>query len=72
MVDYGTLLHLRAQGFELGQRLRRSGIGLAAWTVKDEGREATLELLERLFGLGAETVITERPQDLAAYLASAA
>ncbi len=72
MVDYGTLLHMRSQGFELGERLRQSGIGLAAWTVKDEGKEATLELLSRLFGLGAETVITESARDLAHYLADAA
>ncbi len=72
MVDYGTLLHMRAQGFDLGARLRLSGVGLAAWTVNDDGRDATLDLLSTLFGLGAETVITERPWDLAAYLMNAA
>jgi glycerophosphoryl diester phosphodiesterase len=68
MVDWRTLFALDDAGCQLGHRLRRHGVALAAWTIKDQGREATLAKLHRLFRLGVETVITDHPRELGLYL----
>lgn len=67
MVDYGTLLHMRAKGFPLGDVLAARGVELAAWTVHDHGPESTSALLLDLFSLGTTTVITDYAEQLAAY-----
>lgn len=69
MVDWRTLFHIEELGVALGLELRRRGIALAAWTLRDEGETATVAKARRLFGLGAETVITDAPLALARYLA---
>lgn len=68
MVDYETLLHLDALGLRLGERLSAEGIRLAAWTVHDQGEEATSKLLDRLFALGAGVVITDDATRCARYV----
>lgn len=67
MVDYGTILSMADKGFELGHELAPHGVELAAWTLHDEGREATSALLRRLFELGTTTVITDDAPALASY-----
>jgi len=67
MVDYRTLLHIRALGFDLGTELRRHGVELAAWTIRDEGPQVTPDLLATLFSLGTTTVITDHAEQLAEY-----
>jgi glycerophosphoryl diester phosphodiesterase len=71
MVDRHTLLHLQASGLNLGTRLAAAGVELAAWTLRDEGEDATRTILDRLFSLGAGTIITSAPLALAGYLAGA-
>jgi glycerophosphoryl diester phosphodiesterase len=60
MVDIGTVLKIAELGVPLGERLRRNGCALAAWTLhaEDEGLAGTLK---RLFKTGVETVITDAP-----------
>ncbi len=61
MVDFGTVLKMGELGMNLGEALRRRGCALAAWTIhRDVARPR--ELLQRLFGLGVETVITDVPE----------
>jgi hypothetical protein len=69
MVDMQTLFHLAEFGCLLGEKLRERGVALAAWTIKDHGPGPTRALAERLFALGAETLITDAPLALARYLA---
>ncbi|MFN0096768.1 MAG: glycerophosphodiester phosphodiesterase [Dehalococcoidia bacterium] len=68
MVDYRTLLFMEANGLRLGERLRQDGVRLAAWTVHDEGPDATRSLLGKLFEIGAEVVITDDPPRCSQYL----
>ncbi|MFN8507800.1 MAG: hypothetical protein U0547_09570 [Dehalococcoidia bacterium] len=67
MVDYRTLLHMHALGFDLGIELGYHGVELAAWTIRDEGAEATRTLLAALFSLGTTTVITDYAEPLGEY-----
>jgi hypothetical protein len=68
MVDCATLRFFASRGLRLGERLHEDGVRLAAWTVHDEGREATRALLHELFALGADVVITDAVPACAAYL----
>jgi glycerophosphoryl diester phosphodiesterase len=68
MVDWRTLFLLEERGVRLGEVLAGHGVELAAWTIHDEGPEATLARLGRLFGLGATTVISDAPEALGRYL----
>ena len=67
MVDYQTLLHLRTMEFDLGHELAKRGVELAAWTIRDDGPDATKPLLAALFSLGTATVITDYAERLAEY-----
>jgi glycerophosphoryl diester phosphodiesterase len=68
MVDWRTLFHLQDLGCDLGLALRRRGVALAAWTLRDEGESETSRKAARLFALGAETVIAQAPARLGQYL----
>lgn len=68
MVDYATIRYLRALGLNLGEVLQARGVDLAAWTVKDEGRDSTGQLLQDLFALAVTTVISDAPVQLASYV----
>jgi glycerophosphoryl diester phosphodiesterase len=68
MVDFATIEKLATLGAGLGHILAGAGVELAAWTVKDNGRASTGELLGRLFDLGVTTVITDSPATLAGYV----
>ncbi len=69
MVDIATLRHLASQGWLLGEELHQRGIELAAWTMRDEGRETSRALLRELFDLGADTIITDDSAVLGGYAA---
>jgi hypothetical protein len=60
MVDIQTINHLGTLGMPLGRRLSEDGCSLAAWTLKEGTRERK-QCLAGLFGLGAETIITDVP-----------
>ena len=45
-------------------------MGLAAWTLRDWGREETLAQLEPVCAAGASTVITAEPATVLGYLES--
>ena len=72
MVDFWTLRHISGLGRDLGVELARHGIELAAWTLKDRGRQRTAPLLHNLFGVGVTTIITDSPAQLASYVAGGA
>jgi glycerophosphoryl diester phosphodiesterase len=69
MVDIQTLRYLASHGCPLGNELHGRGIELAAWTMRDEGRETSHALLRELFDLGADTIITDDSAVLGAYAA---
>lgn len=69
MVDIATVLRMADLGFELGHELGRRGIELSVWTMRDHGRETTVDLAQRLFGLGATTIIADDAHVIARYLA---
>ncbi len=70
MVDIATIQHLNSLGVPLGDTLQRHGIDLAAWTMRDEGRGPSSELLRALFSTGVTTVITDDAIKLAGYAAA--
>ncbi|HEY4669429.1 MAG TPA: glycerophosphodiester phosphodiesterase family protein [Tepidiformaceae bacterium] len=67
MVDSRTLLHIASLGVRVGELLASRGVALAAWTLRDEGAEASMAKLASLFDLGTTTVITDHPLLLAGY-----
>lgn len=66
MVDIATIEHLAQLGVPLGDVLAAHGVALAAWTFHGTEPEPG-ELLSRLFGAGARTVITDAPLAAAAH-----
>jgi glycerophosphoryl diester phosphodiesterase len=70
MVDIQTLRYLASHGCPLGNELHARGIELAAWTMRDEGRETSGALLRELFELGADTIITDDSAVLGGYAAA--
>jgi hypothetical protein len=70
MVDIPTVLHMAGLGFELGHELARRGMDLAAWTMRDQGRDTTAPLARRLLALGTTTIIADEPHVIAGYLSS--
>lgn len=70
MVDIRTLLHIASLGVRLGDLLEGRGVAIAAWTLQDEGPEASSAKLSSLFELGATTVITDHPLVLSGYARS--
>ena len=60
MVDIGTILEIASLGLALGDRLRSSGRSLAAWTLR-AGTPRSQQLVDQLFRLGVETIITDVP-----------
>jgi glycerophosphoryl diester phosphodiesterase len=70
MVDIDTVLHIASLGLPLGHALGEHGVQLAAWTLGDEGADASAALLRRLFEVGVTTVIADDAQSLAGYAAA--
>ena len=70
MVDVGTVRHMAGLGFALGDELAARGVGLAAWTLRDRGREETLAQLTAVCAAGGSTVITAEPATVLGYLDS--
>lgn len=68
MVDLHTLRHIEQLHVRLGHLLHERGIELAAWTLRDHGREATRDRMVELFELGADTVIADSAETVASYL----
>lgn len=58
MVDIETIFHFANLGIVLGDRLSARGVSLAAWTLRS-GEPAMRTVVERLFRLGVETIITD-------------
>ena len=69
MVDIITIKQIATLGLALGDVLAELGIELAAWTMRDQGRDASGALLSELFDLGVTTVITDDTLALASYVA---
>jgi glycerophosphoryl diester phosphodiesterase len=67
MVDVHTLRHMAKFGFELGKQLAPRGVELAAWTLRDAGRDATTQTLAEMFALGATTIIADDAPAVARY-----
>lgn len=67
MVDIETIFHFEKLGIALGDMLGSRGIALAAWTLRRE-EPAMKTVVERLFHLGAETIITDAAPAAAASL----
>ena len=67
MVDIATLIRIEQLGLALGDELEARGIALAAWTMADQGPERSVALLQRLFAIGATTVITDHSLVIAGY-----
>lgn len=61
MVDQHTLRRMASLDYLLGDVLAERGIGLAAWTLRDTGFEATTAVLREMFALGATTIIADAP-----------
>lgn len=70
MVDIATLEAIATLGVALGDELHARGVGLAAWTVRDDGPDVTGPLTWRLISLGANAIITDHPRELAGYIAA--
>ncbi len=69
MVDITTIEAFASLGIALGDELHERGVGLAAWTVRDEGPDLTAPLTWRLIELGASAIITDNARELAGYIA---
>lgn len=67
MVDIETIFHFETLGIALGDALAARGLSLAAWTLRSD-EPAMRTVLERLFRLGVETVITDAAPAAAASL----
>ena len=53
--------HILAEfGVALGDRLREEGCALAAWTVRED-TPSRRDVVQRLYALGTETIITDAP-----------
>jgi glycerophosphoryl diester phosphodiesterase len=70
MVDHATIRYVASLGVPLGVELAKYGLELAAWTLHDEGPEATPELLRSMWAAGVTTIITDAPAALARYTAA--
>lgn len=60
MVDFATIFRLAEFGVALGDRLREVGCALAAWTVRED-TPSRRDVVQRLYALGTETIITDAP-----------